>query len=98
MPSSFNGTGTKYYGHALPLSDGSYVVTEWITLLWIPLIPLRSKRVWHVNYERRPWWDGRHITNFTVAPVPLYIPHLLKVYGTILFVVFADVLLIHLSI
>ena len=44
MPSSWNGTGTMYYGHRDLAPDGSDVTTEWITFAWIPLIPLRSYR------------------------------------------------------
>jgi fatty-acid desaturase len=50
MPSSFNGTGTKYYGHADPSDSGSYTATEWIVLLWIPIFPLRS---WRVGSHRK---------------------------------------------
>jgi len=51
MPRSANGTGTMWYGHALQAPDGSYVVTEWITLFWVPLVPLGSRRV---------LWDSEH--------------------------------------
>jgi len=45
MAFAFNGIGTKYYGEADEGLDGSYTTTEWIVILWLPLLPLRSVRV-----------------------------------------------------
>jgi hypothetical protein len=45
MPYTFNGCGTRYYGHQDRADDGSYVTTEWITFVYIPLVPIRSFRV-----------------------------------------------------
>jgi hypothetical protein len=45
MPFSVNGCGTKYYGKREKDVDGSYVTTEWITLIHLPLIPIGSFRV-----------------------------------------------------
>lgn len=42
---SFNGTGTTVYGKRDFRTDGSFVTTNWITFLWVPLVPLRSMRV-----------------------------------------------------
>lgn len=42
---SVNGTGTRVYGKRDFWTDGSFVTTEWITFLWVPLIPVRSMRV-----------------------------------------------------
>jgi hypothetical protein len=50
MPFSFNGIGTRYYGHSDLSDSGSYTATEWIVFLWIPIFPLRS---WRVNRKRR---------------------------------------------
>jgi len=79
MPSSFNGTGTSWYGSALPGKDGSVVVTEWITLLWMPLIPLGSKRVLFES-DQTKWYTG-HSLRYRVQPAPLYMPHLIKAYA-----------------
>jgi hypothetical protein len=43
--STFNGIGTKFYGSAQKRPDGSYVTTEWFTVLYFPIIPLRSLRI-----------------------------------------------------
>jgi hypothetical protein len=45
MPHSVNGFGTRYYGRREEALDGSYVTTVWITVLYIPILPLRSYRV-----------------------------------------------------
>ena len=45
MPWSFNGFGTEYLGQRELQPDGSYVTTEFVTALGIPLIPLGSRRV-----------------------------------------------------
>jgi hypothetical protein len=42
---SFMGFGTSIYGKRDFHSDGSYTTTKWITLLWIPVLPLASLRV-----------------------------------------------------
>src|SRR5208283_510151 len=44
MPATYNGMGTNFWGCTAPLSDGSYVTTEWVTLM-IPMIPIKSFRV-----------------------------------------------------
>ncbi|MBO9689772.1 MAG: hypothetical protein J7598_24490 [Mitsuaria chitosanitabida] len=45
MPSTFNGTGTKYYGQREHDRGGMYITTKWIVLLGLPLVPLSSWRV-----------------------------------------------------
>lgn len=81
MPGSINGTGTMWYGKAQQGEDGSVVVTEWITLLWLPLIPLGSKRTNAVE-NTAPWWKYKSLGNeYQVSSVPLHIPHVLKGYA-----------------
>ncbi len=41
MPSTFNGTGTKYVGEREHDRGGRYITTKWIVLLGLPLVPLR---------------------------------------------------------
>ena len=49
--SSFWGTGTMFYGHSDSSPRGeSHVATEWITLMWFPIIPLGSYRIWPAGY------------------------------------------------
>ena len=40
-----NGMGSTLIGHSEPRDDGSYVTTEWFTLLWIPIFPVCRYRV-----------------------------------------------------
>lgn len=80
MPRSINGTGTMYYGSALPEPDGSYIATEWITFFWLPILPLGSKRVWYQK-EKRAYFGNQTVTTFKVAKVPLYLPHIYKGYA-----------------
>ena len=43
---TFNGVGTTLYGKRDPAPDGSYVATKWVVLVFVPIIPLASYRVW----------------------------------------------------
>src|SRR5580704_19504675 len=45
MPFTFNGCGTRFYGERERAEDGSYITTEWITFIYVPLLPIRSYRV-----------------------------------------------------
>jgi len=45
MPFNFNGIGTDYYGECDFRPDGSYVTTEWASLFYLPLFPIRSVRL-----------------------------------------------------
>jgi hypothetical protein len=45
MPWSIYGFGTEYFGQRELQRDGSYVTTEFLTALGIPLVPLGSQRV-----------------------------------------------------
>jgi len=45
MPASFYGIGSTFYGKRDFREDGSYITTEWLIVVGIPLIPLRSFRV-----------------------------------------------------
>ena len=92
MPRSVNGTGTMWYGNAAPGPDGSYVVTEWITVLWVPIIPLGSRRIiWDrqrdAEEKAKPWWKREttwaagSLGYYRTLKVPLYVPHLLKAYA-----------------
>ena len=45
MPFNFNGIGTDYYDEYDFRPDGSYVTTEWASLFYLPLFPIRSVRL-----------------------------------------------------
>jgi hypothetical protein len=44
-PTSINGMGSMFYGKSDVRQDGSYLTTEWFTILYLPVVPLRSFRV-----------------------------------------------------
>ena len=83
MPHTVNGCGTTFYGSAEPHSDGSYVVTTWIVFVYIPLIPLGSKRVLPVSQDHLPWYK-RSGQLYRTTSVPLHMPHLWKGWGVTL--------------
>jgi hypothetical protein len=45
MPYTLNGIGSGYYGKRDFRSDGSFVTTEWLSFLYVPILPFRSLRV-----------------------------------------------------
>lgn len=48
MPRTVNGFGTRFYGFFGTWdrhSDGSYITTEWVVLFFLPVIPIKSFRV-----------------------------------------------------
>jgi hypothetical protein len=92
MPYTFNGCGTRFYGKRDKGEDGSYVVTEWIAFVYIPLIPIRSLRVLPVG-------GGTNVIvyssrNYRTIRVPLSWP---QVRNTYLFTAPIIVLIIALS-
>ena len=41
------GTGTMFYGETdFNPRDGSYITTKWLTLMYLPIIPLCTYRIW----------------------------------------------------
>jgi hypothetical protein len=45
MPYSINGFGTKLLGERDFRQNGSYVTTQWVSIFWIPVLPLTSLRI-----------------------------------------------------
>lgn len=54
--STFNGCGTKFYGQRDFEPDGTYVTTEWLVLLYIPIIPISSLRVAYTGPGEQRWY------------------------------------------
>jgi len=83
MPASINGFGTKYYGEADLRPDGSFITTEWITLAYLPVIPIRSYRL-----ARIPGGVTAVVYNSTSYAVfeklPVHWPQVLRVYSFVL--------------
>jgi hypothetical protein len=49
LPFRINGTGTTLVGARDFRADGTYTTTEWVTFLFIPLIPFRGLRILPVD-------------------------------------------------
>lgn len=88
MPFTFNGCGTRFYGERERAEDGSYITTEWITFVYLPLLPIRSYRVLPVgkgtniivhssqNYQTRRvplcWAQARNVY-LVISPIILLV-------------------------
>lgn len=81
MAFTINGCGTTFYGSADPHPDGSHVVTTWVVLAYIPLIPLGSMRVLPVSQDHLPWYKRSSGQQYRSLKVPLHMPHLWKGWG-----------------
>ncbi len=88
MPFTFNGTGTKYYGSRERDIGGTYITTQWIVVLGVPLLPLNSWRVYPRDegqfHDHRPLVnaDASHTTqDFDAKRVPLNWKQVLNVYA-----------------
>lgn len=57
-PFTLNGFGTTWYGKRDFRTDYSYVTTEWVVLLYFPVIPIRSLRVRYTGPGERRWYLG----------------------------------------
>ena len=89
MPFTFNGIGTTYYGKRDIYPDSSFVTTEWLVFVYLPLLPIRSLRV-------LPTGQSTHIVvynsqGYLTHPVPLCWPQVRNVYavaGVIIAIIF----------
>ncbi|MEO1621246.1 MAG: hypothetical protein AAFU53_09465 [Cyanobacteria bacterium J06632_3] len=79
MPFTYNGIGTKYYGKRELGPDGSYITTEWITLVYIPLVPIGSFRVCPTGKSTNAIvYNSRQ---FMVKRVPFSWPQIRNIYA-----------------
>jgi hypothetical protein len=91
MPASLNGCGTTYYGSRDFHEDGSYITTEWIIFVYIPIFPLGSFRVLPVGKSQDLLVF--HSQNFRSQQIPLCRQQVRNTYLTLLTVIFLIVLL-----
>jgi hypothetical protein len=77
MPYSFEGIGTRFYGERDYGINGSHITTEWFTLLYLPIAPLRSLRILPTTIE--PGYTILETTKLNIRQV-------LSIYGLIAFV------------
>jgi hypothetical protein len=85
VPTTIIGFGTRYLGQRDYGPDGSYVTTEFVTALYIPLIPLRSFRAVETAGSFR-WFGPRAAyarTSCLAQRRPLCWAQVGAVYGTL---------------
>jgi len=82
MASSIAGFGTRFVGQRDYQSDGSYVTTEFVTALYLPLVPLRSFRVVETGYGGGAS-AGYFKTTYLAHPRPLCWAQVATIYATI---------------
>src|ERR1700676_4758195 len=89
MAYSIWGFGTMFYGEADEMTDGSYVTTEWIIALWIPIVPLVSlcvksggERTTNLGF----YWS-RSWAHTILYPVPLQWKQIGKTYAKALAII-----------
>jgi hypothetical protein len=91
---AFWGTGTTFYGRAMFRADGSHLMTEFVTILYCPLIPLRSLRAVAVGQRTTgvPFIFGSIGTDYSILetgrPDPL---QCLRVYALVIGVILGSV-------
>jgi hypothetical protein len=74
---SFNGFGTMLLDYR-SLPDGTYAATRWVTLLFLPFIPLSAYIIEPVEQERT---YGRETSRFKVlSQIPLSATRILRTY------------------
>ena len=84
MPDSFAGFGTNFVGARDFMADISYVTTEFFTLWYFPLIPLRSFRVIETERTFRILGSiARSTSHYRTWPIPLCWKQIGSVYATI---------------
>jgi len=84
---TLNSFGTKLIGKTgFDEKDGSYITTAWIVIFYIPLIPLRSLRIYDEKIINKSWTPAfsNITTKYSTKEIPLHwnqiIPIMLKVY------------------
>jgi hypothetical protein len=79
MQFQIHGTGTALYGRRDYLLDRSFVTTEWVTIGYLPIVPLISKRI---SFTRLDPFHARDISgHYIVAVLPLNKKQVWSVYA-----------------
>jgi hypothetical protein len=82
MPFSVNGIGTTYYGCRDFLPNGSYITTEWVIVLFIPVVPLSSFRVLPIGGRKPGLLSSSQ--QYSVQRVPLCVKQVRNTYLAVL--------------
>ena len=82
-----NGMGSTLFGHSEPRDDGSYVTTEWFTLLWIPVFPVCRYRLIRHEEDSTPF-----STPYTIQEkLPVRLNDAARVYGITVLILLATI-------
>lgn len=82
MPYSVNGFGTKFYGEADHHPDGSFIATKWITVAYLPVIPVGSFRLIRSG---NPYQSDIGYAEFGVLEdLPIFWPQVFRIYTFLL--------------
>ena len=81
MARNWNGIGTAFYGKRDFKPDGSYVTTEWLILIWIPVLPLKSLRVLYLGKGELGIFTISSTCYSVVASLPLDKKQILSIYA-----------------
>ncbi len=79
MAFTIQGFGTTFVGQRDFEADGSYITTEWVALLFIPVIPLRSLRVKEATRGGTPFYTTQ--SYLVHRKLPLHLKQVFCVYG-----------------
>jgi hypothetical protein len=78
MQFEIHGTGTALYGRRDFLLDRSFITTEWVTVGYVPIVPLISKRISYTRLD--PFHTYDRSGHFIVAVLPLNLKQVVSVY------------------
>ena len=90
MPTNIMGCGTMFMGQRDYRPDGSYVTTEFATLLFFPLAPIRSCRV--IEAGHFGFLPGYARTAYRVQDHPLCLKQVASIYATLVLCITSVVL------
>jgi hypothetical protein len=89
MPTSLHGIGTRFYGKRDFHPDGSYITTEFVIFIGIPIVPRKSLRVRHIRSKGIIFPIIHSEENFTVlATARPNRRQVLSIYGFVVFMAF----------
>ena len=81
-----NGTGFTLIGRSEQRDDGSYVTTEWFTILWVPVFPVCRYRV--TNQGSYPFYRRYILTRYTIhQKLPVRLNNAARIYAITVLIV-----------
>ena len=81
MAGTIQGFGTSFVGQRDFGRDGSYVTTEWVMLLFVPVVPLRSLRVSETTKDETQAPIHSKQSYLVHRELPIHRQQVLYVYG-----------------